>query len=127
MVGGIEISKTPPHRSADLSTMCTTNNVFTRPWTIAHRWSLNRLYKPELRNGRRNRPWYRSTRVPIVAYKRDPGANFFRVFRTKKEKRTKKERKIRKGEGLLKLPQLRKSKSDALRQLFLDDFHKLLG
>jgi len=62
-----------------------------------------------------------------VAYKRDPGANFFRVFRTKKEKRTKKERKIRKGEGLLKLPQLRKSKSDALRQLFLDDFHKLLG
>jgi hypothetical protein len=40
---------------------------------------------------------------------------------TKKEKRTKKERRG----GLLKLPQLWKSKIGGVRHLFLDDFHKL--
>src|SRR6266550_9629507 len=96
MASDIVISMTPHYRSAHSFKRCTTSNDSTRHWTISHRWSLNRLYKPELRNGRRNRPWYRSTRVPIVAYKRS-WSEIFSCVRTKKEKEPKRKKNSERG------------------------------
>jgi hypothetical protein len=64
----------------------------------------------------------------IVPYKR-PWREIFRgeqrIF-TKKEKEAKRKKRSE-GEGLLKLPQLMEIENGGLRQLILDDFHKLLG
>jgi hypothetical protein len=67
-------------------------------------------------------------RLQIVAYKRS-WRDIFSTERgifTKKEKEAKRKKRAE-GEGLLKLPQLMEIESGGLRQLLLDDFHKLLG
>jgi hypothetical protein len=54
----------------------------------------------------------------IEVYKRYWSEEFLRVYK-RKEKGTKKKDKHSEGEGLLKLPQLRKSKSDAFGDFYL--------
>jgi len=55
-----------------------------------------------------NRPWWKSGPMPIVVYERFLARNFFR-WRYKERKKKQKRKKAKEGEGLWKVPQLRKS------------------